>query len=857
MISRFKCAEDLRLRVVKRAGLLNGIEYLDVADAAQRTLLVRLLKPAAGIKAEEVSIDGGQRIANVAVQWVSAANALPSGEDPALVAGIDKPEQVLVVRTVQAGDFSYYTLHIATAGFDPMLAQVRFSFKIACSGGFDCRGEDCGCGGTKPVGVPELDYLAKDFQSLRRMLLDRLSLVTPRWRERSPADLGMALVELLAYAGDRLSYRQDAHATDAYFSTARSRIALRRHARLVDYRMHDGCSARVLLRFTVPAGGAVKLPRATRVYSRVDGLPDMLSPEAATAAINAGAVVFETVDHAVLYSDHDEIPFYTWGNEDCCLPAGSTSATLAGEHPDLKAGDLLVFATPDRRRRHAVRLVHVTSTQDPSGGLFKDTPDNNPVPVTEITWEPVDALPFDLPVNGALGTDPVAVAWGNIVVADHGRQAKDDDLGTVQTRRYRPRLRHAPLTRSVPVNAKVAATTDPDAAVQADLVQRKSSQTVRDWLARQGVSFKDLSFVVRGNDGDWSISDAVTVARITELPSGKVRVSLRPMPAAQVTQTAATRAEPAIELVGKLTGDADTRWSPQWDLLGSAPDATDFAVETEHDGTAYLRFGDGEEDHGHGRRPALGTSFVATYRIGNGVAGNVGAHCLEHFEQGVAATAVTNPLPAAGGHEQQSADEVRRDAPEAFGVQERAVTPADWAEVAIRDPQIQRAAATWRWTGSWHTVFLTVDPIGGGAPDAAFEATHRARLERYRLAGYDLEIDAPHYVPIELDLRVCVAAGHHRSAVRREVIASIEALFHADRLTFAQPVYLSPVYAATQAIPGVESVDIKVFRRQHDPAVSGLDTGVLTMGRLEIARLDNDRNFPERGVLSLTVGGGR
>ncbi len=28
------------------------------------------------------------------------------------------------------------------------------------------------------------------------------------------------------------------------------------------------------------------------------------------------------------------------------------------------------------------------------------------------------------------------------------------------------------------------------------------------------------------------------------------------------------------------------------------------------------------------------------------------------------------------------------------------------------------------------------------------------------------------------------------------------------------------------------------------------------MGRLEIARLDDDPNFPERGVLDLTFGGG-
>jgi len=857
--NRFACSEQLRLRVVKQAGKLNGIEYLEVAEAGpvQRTLLVRLLlKPIAPIKAEEVTIDGGERIPRVLVQWVATADSLPAGEDPAIVAGLDKPDHVLVVRTVEPGDFSYYTLRIAADKFDPLLNRVEFSFKVACAGGFDCR-EECRCAPLVP-NPPEIDYLAKDYQSLRRMLLDRLSLVTPRWRERNPADLGVALVELLAYAGDRLSYRQDAHATDAYLGTARSRIALRRHARLVDYRMHDGCSARVLLRFKVPQGGAVSVPAGTRVWSKVDGLPPKLDPEAVKAAVNAGALAFETVDGAALYADLDELRFYTWGDQSCCLPAGTTSATLAGEHPGLKAGDIVILASPDRMLRHPVRLIEVTSSSDPSGGRFKEVEDDDPVPVTSIVWDSADALPFDLRIDNGVSTDPVAVAWGNIVVADHGFAARDDDLGTVQTRRFRPRLRYAPLTRSVPVNARVMAITDPDAAVQADLDQHKPMPLVRPWLAKQGITFPDISFVVRGGDGDWSVSDGVTIARITLLDNGKLRVTGRPLPAGRVTAASPALAEPAIELTGTPPAGVAAAWEPRWDLLGSGPGALEFAVETEHDGRVYLRFGDGgEEERGHGRRPEMGTAFVARYRVGNGVAGNVGAHSLEHLEQGCPADSVTNPLPAAGGHEPQTADEVRRDAPEAYLVQERAVTPADWAEVATRDPQIQRAAATWRWTGSWHTVFLTVDRLGGSNVDSGFEQEQRARLERYRLAGYDLELDAPRYVPIELRLHICVGAAHLRSEVRRYVLDAVTALFHADRLTFAQPVYLSPIYAAAQAVPGVESVDITVFRRQHNTVVSGLESGVLTMGRLEIARLDNNANFPERGFVSLTCGGGR
>ena len=66
----------------------------------------------------------------------------------------------------------------------------------------------------------------------------------PDWTERHVPDLGITLVELLAYVGDYLSYYQDAVATEAYLDTARRRISVRRHVRLVDYRMHDGCNAR-------------------------------------------------------------------------------------------------------------------------------------------------------------------------------------------------------------------------------------------------------------------------------------------------------------------------------------------------------------------------------------------------------------------------------------------------------------------------------------------------------------------------------------------------------------------------------------------------------------------------------------
>jgi hypothetical protein len=70
-------------------------------------------------------------------------------------------------------------------------------------------------------------------------------------------------------------------------------------------------------------------------------------------------------------------------------------------------------------------------------------------------------------------------------------------------------------------------------------------------------------------------------------------------------------------------------------------------------------------------------------------------------------------------------------------------------------------------------------------------------------------------------------------------------------------VYLSPIYAAARQVAGVASVQATLFRRQGTPDPVPLADGFMRLGRLEIPRLDNDPNFPERGVLRLVLFGGK
>ena len=812
MTTQYYCASQQRRSAVGKSTTLNGIDFLEVASANQKTLAVHFLHPlpgqAGGVPAnpeltkDNVVIDGGVRVKNIRVLSVSSA------------------ANVLTVAVNSAGDFSTYTLRLVSSpldpnsppptGFDPQLAAVSFSFKATCPSEFDCRTEvECP---PQALTQPEINYLAKDYASFRRLLLDRLSVLMPNWRERSPADLQIALVELLAYVGDHLSYFQDAVATEAYLGTARKRVSVRRHARLLDYAMHDGCNSRAWVCLTVDEGSLADgkvLPGpnlkerqpGTRLLTRGTDASVTVSLADELKALAEQPVVFETMHDLTLRSAHNTISFYTWSDSQCCLPRGSTKATLRDKQSPLQLsnGDVLIFeevlspttgqaADTDKTHSQAVRLTKVTPGKD----LLDDTP------IVEVEWHEQDALTFPLCVTALVraegGQEEVretSVARGNVVLADQGRSLRDRPLVPPQVPEqgpYRPRLAERGIAHGVKYDDELAR--DSAAALALDQDPRQA------------------------------------------LPA----VSLR---------------------------FGEERWSPQRDLLASDRFAAEFVVEMEEDGTAQLRFGDDVQ----GRLPPVGGQLFADYRLASGRRGNVGAGAIARVVTNLSGiSAVRNPLPASGGSDGEPLERVRQFAPQAFRLQERAVTEADYAAAAERHPEVQKAAATFRWTGSWHTVFVTIDRKGG-LPVAAggFAQTIREHIEQFRLAGYDLEINDPVFVPLDVALLVCVASGYFRSDVkarllaalgRRELAGGQRGFFHPDQFTFGQPVYLSRIYQAAMAVTGVASVEIKRFHRYRHKPAGELDDGLIAPALLEIVRLDNDPNFPENGRLELDLHGG-
>jgi hypothetical protein len=873
------CCEERRRDAIREHAVLNGIDFLEVLDdqslpfeVRQRTLLLHFIKDIApdSLSEDNIRIEGGERITKIKVTNVAFGAGSPPAASPPSTSPPGADTKVVVVEVSAAGDHSTYTLRLVEgpnssappAGFDPILAAIDFSFKVACDSDIDCK-QDRVCP-AEPATAPEIDYLAKDYASFRRLMLDRLAVLSPDWQERSPADFGIALIELLAYVGDYLSYQQDATATEAYLGTARRRVSVRRLARLIDYPMHNGRNARTWVHVRVRDGvsgvelrtGPKKNP--TKLITRIEA-PPLISQniKAFETSMAARPHVFELMHSIQLYTEHNEMKFYTWGARECCLPRGATRATLRESLPNLKTGDVLIFAEvrgpetgepadADPTRRTAVRLTKVTPTSDPLGGRFKDPETDDPVEITEIEWDQGDALPFPVCVSSRRGADffeDVSVAMGNVVLADHGMTFTDEPEGRL----------FDPASDTTSLEPAVVPISDPALAKVAPRVGDRCEEKITPSMPprynprlKRGPLTHSAHF-----DASNRPASASAAVRLGEIDPASV-----PLPAIQLSERGVIGA-----------------WQPRRDLLSSGPGLKEFVAEVESDGTAFLRFG----DNTLGAHPVAGTRMLATYRIGNGAEGNIGRDAIAHLISSDLAlfdplgspliVAVTNPLPAAGGIDAEKIEVVRQKAPSAFRKQERAVTMADYAEVSKRcAADIQRSAATFRWTGSWRTVFLSVDRIGGARVDDVFENRLRRCLERYRMAGHDIEVDGPRYVSLEIEMTVCVKQNYFASDVKKALLAVFSdrllpdgrrGVFHPDNFTFGQTIYLSTLYAAAQAVDGVDSVAITTFQRQDTPSTEPIDRGTIDFHPLEIARLDNDPNFPERGVFNLIVKGGQ
>lgn len=686
------------------------------------------------------------------------------------------------------GDFSIYTLTVNGPDIDPFFSSHKLRFRLACDDSFDCR---------EPVPVvpptPEIpvviDYLAKDYAGFRQALLDFIPTRLPDWTERSEADIGMMLLELFAATADTLSYMQDRVANEAFLSSATQRRSVAGHLALLGYRIDEGAAASTWLQFQVNTTSPLLLEAGFRVSTN-------------PLSNNELVIVFETYAPAILRAEHNAIPIYDWGNTNCCLPVTSLSVALKGQYDQLQAGDYILFEDSSSGHRDVVRLAARPEVIPPDP--IKARPDG---PITLVNWSIATPLHYDYCIQGT-------TVRGNLALATHGETIADEVLRDL--------------------------TPEQKAELDAEIAARKPGQRI----PRQRLEL---------NRAPLAHIDASTQALVAPLGQATPAVG-------------APRSVSTLEL--KVDGVV---WQELPSLLDSGPTDSVYRVEVDDEGYATVVFGDGT----FGRRPDETSTVTATYRLGGGTVGNLAADTLVLPQPGNTPIpwfcSVTNPLPASGGRDLESSAHARRFGPATFQKPFVAVTAADYQAIAQdftdsgEQHPIQRANAAFRWTGSWLTVTLTVDPFGVEGLNAGLHNALLTFLDGRRLAGYDLEVKQAIYVPVDLVIEFCLVKGFLAEDVRQRLLQALsnadlpggqKGFFHPGNFSLGDNLYASRLFAAITAVPGVESAQIAQLTRSRsarpvDETVANLRRGYLLVGPNEIIRLDNDRNFPQNGTLTI------
>ncbi len=291
---------------------------------------------------------------------------------------------------------------------------------------------------------------------------------------------------------------------------------------------------------------------------------------------------------------------------------------------------------------------------------------------------------------------------------------------------------------------------------------------------------------------------------------------------------------PDLEVVSE-SGGVLTPWQVRDTLAFSGPGSNDVTTLIDADDRAVLVFG--------AVVPAAGAQVRATYRVGGGRHGNVAPGTIATIAAApdlvLLGASVTNGTAATGGAERETIAHAADAAPAVFRSLGRAVTSADYEALAASFAGVGKVRAQPR---GWNTVVLYVAPEGGGSVSDVLAADLIAFFEDKRPLSTRIEVRDVSYVPVFVTAQLDVEPYHSRAAVTEQVRAALAGLLAFAAVDFGEVVYLSKLYEAAEAVPGVAGVNLAEFAVPGQTGPVNAE-GKLVLGPQELPRVPLPDDF--------------
>lgn len=777
---------------------------------------------------------------------------VPAGQENDMVrvieTGWDQNAPSLLNLTLSPiGDYSTYTLTINNEihkWIDPVFGSVSFKFRPGCFS-LNCMPEQPAA--TVPEPTPVIDYLAKDYESFKHVLITAMMERVPGWKPTSEADLDQVLIELLCAAADELSDYQDRVMNEAYLATARKRVSLARHARLMDYHIHQGNQASTWLALCITVTDVKKQMEQIKLGGKApEDLNLIVSTNGAGDDI---PVIFISRGNWYLYPVLSKIELHTWSDSVSALEAGCTTADLKFDTNDynelndladhIKEGEVTHFliqeylnpvsgekSDADPTKRQLLELIGSGADApkvifDPVEGRY----------LLRVCWEKKDQLKstycFTVDCNSKKNS-PVSLFHGNLVKVYHG----------------------SPITSIFKEPDSVLS--DGQNYYERDLRQNRKLKT----------SFR--------------LPDA-SLAYKNTTPGGEI-------PSISTLEIFEIGLHDENEKHDKSwSRDKWNQWSEEINLIHSANiinDDNHFIVETDEEGSSLVRFGDGV----NGREWPENAILLCRYQVGYGPDGNIGRDTLCNADFNAFPKTIKNeywnfldlttsqkkithcwnPFDVTDGRAPEPRAEIVRRAPEIYRYRQlRAVTLKDYEKRAEELPEVSHATAKYVWTGSWRGVRVAIDPAGTEEFSQELRQKVIRHLDVVRLIGEDLEVRPPVFIPLEINVLLCVDKEHWIEAVRYELEQEFTngvlpdgrlGFFHPDIWTFGQGLKASQILGRVHSVVGVDHVSKVSIKRSK---TSGSELESIEVGANEIIQVRNDYDHMETGSIEFELTGGR
>lgn len=238
--------------------------------------------------------------------------------------------------------------------------------------------------------------------------------------------------------------------------------------------------------------------------------------------------------------------------------------------------------------------------------------------------------------------------------------------------------------------------------------------------------------------------------------------------------------------------------------LGDADRA--FTVRGGREGQAVIQIA--------GKLPSGVNNVTALYRTGGGAAGNLDPRRITMAMKPVLGVkSIVNPVPADGGSEAETIEDIRRAAPLSVRTLDKVVSLADYEAFAAAYRGVGKALATLLYSGMRQVVCLTLADTRLHSPSAGSDIITglKAELARVAVPGRVVRIEG--FVPIHplITLALAIDPAFRRQDIEAAVRVRLGQAFGAEARPFARALHRSEVLAAAQGIEGVLAARLPLF----------------------------------------------